>query len=267
MPKEIMKHTIKSYIENPMGKGSTAITNKKIILDDLNRRLQVMKESNSITTTVYYDDKKDEYYFHLIIPSESERKNTYDVVILFTPDEKDIKAETTLNNYIIKFFSNCPSFIYTFAYSFKSHGLFIDILSKKFEREVLRQEPVMRNPKEIISYEKSVYFAVKYIYDNTKYMTKVYINEVYKKFNLKDFLKIIRAEHQIKEEIAKENKRLRKEKEEKERLIAKAKRTTNKDIIKGIKKENGIGRISSNRSSVKKKSKITAKRSISQKKR
>lgn len=199
---------IKEFMENPMGKGSTVI-NRNLIISDLNRRYDELIKTKKIQLTVYRDDS--EYYFHFIMPSESERDNTYDVVLYFTFDEDaSFKYDNFLNRYYLKFFSNCPSFIYTYAFAFNQYSLLIDSLANKYERDVLKYDPITRNPGEVVSYEKSIYFACKYILNNKSYMNKMVLNTMAKKFSATAINSIVRNDVKIKFEIAKERARLKK---------------------------------------------------------
>lgn len=208
---------IKDFIDNPMGKGSTAITNRQLIKDDLNKRYKKILKTKKIDLNIYKDN--DEYYFHFKIPSESERNNTYDVVLNFVMDDEDFKFDNFLNRYYLKFFSNCPSFIFTYAYAFNLYGMFIEHLENKYDKKVLEDDPVIRNPGEIINYEKSIYFACTYIMENKKYLNKMILNTIAKPFNKNEFNKLIRNYDTISLEIKKEDNKVKEEKEKKENEI------------------------------------------------
>jgi hypothetical protein len=196
--------TLKEFLDNPMGKGSTAIMNRQLIKDSLIKRYNTLKRNKEkkFDITVYKDG--DEYYFHLIIPSESERTNTYDVVLHFNMDEEtDLKYDNFLNRYYIKFFSNCPSFTYTFAQTFHQYGFSIDSLSNKFKDVVLDNEPIIRNPGQIVSFEKSLYFACLHIQESYILKNKMYINQLAKPFDAKVLNDNVRTTDTIEMEIKK----------------------------------------------------------------
>lgn len=214
---------IREFIDNPMGKGSTAIPSRHLIKEDLNRRFEELINNNKdkkIELTIYRDG--DEYYFHFLIPSESkERRNTYDVVLYFTlgEDGKDFASDKNLNRYFVKFFSNSPGFIYTYAYAFNLYGLLIESFANKYNKVVLEQPPVTRNPGEIISYEKTTYFACYYLLKNPKYLNKSTINLIAKPYKEEILNKKIRNEDKIKMEIAQEKRRVEREKKEEEKKL------------------------------------------------
>jgi hypothetical protein len=203
--------TLKEFMDNPMGKGSTAIPNRKLISDDFAKRYNKLIKTKKFEHTVYKDG--DDYYFHIKVPSESERNNTYDVVLHFTQGEESFHNDNFLNRYYVKFFSNCPSFTFTFAYVFNLYGLLIESLPNKYRDEVLEDDPITRNPGEIISYEKSTYFACYHIMQNNRLMNKMYLNSVAKPYIASEFNELIRTDDRIKLEIEKENQRISREKQ------------------------------------------------------
>jgi len=232
-----MPQTLKDYLDNPMGKGSTAIMNRQLIKDALNKRYEkLIKENKNFKYTIYYD--RNDFYFHFIIPSESERNNTYDVIIQFTEGEENFKSDINLNRYYLKFFSNCPSFTYTFAYVYNDYDLLIDFLKNKYEDKVIDDNPVTRNPGEIISFEKSIYFACKYLETHKILLNKMSMGTA-KKLNKKELYDIIRSNSDIMLEIKKEENRLRnekkKDKEDKERKNRRS--TTSGTKIRGEKRK------------------------------
>ena len=227
--------TLKDYIDNPMGKGSTAIHNRQLIRDDLNKRYYSLIKKKKISEPIIYRDK-DDYLFHFLLPSETERNNTYDVLILFTMGDDDLKREVTLENYYVKFFSNSPNFTFTYAYAFNQYDLLIDFLNKKFTVDVIKANPIVRNPGEIISFEKSIYFIGFHILLNrSKYLSKSFLNSHSKKLNKGDLFKSIRDINQIKIDIKNANNEIKRKK----KIVEKKDRTKNNNIIEkisGVKK-------------------------------
>lgn len=213
--------TLREYVENPMGKGSMAITGKRLILDDLDRRFNKIKKD---IVCKMYNDKKN-FFFHFIIPSESERNNTYDVVIEFCDDENKLGYDNFLYKYTLRFFSNCPSFTYTYGFVYNDNDLMINCLKNKYESIVLTDNPLFRNRQEIINYEKSIYFACKYILSDGRLQNKSYINVVGKHITHENLAKLIRNTATIKLEIDKENNRLSTEAKKKKQETTKVKRT------------------------------------------
>lgn len=244
-----LAQNLKDFVDNPMGKGSTAIMNRQLIKDDLNRRYLKLIKTKKITLVVYKE--KDEYYFHFKIPSETERTNTYDVVLFFTMGEEDFKFDNFINRYYLNFFSNSPNFVYTFAYTYNIYNLLIPHLANKYKDIVLEDNPIIKNPGEIINYDKSIYFACHYIQENRKYLNKMHLNSIAKSFDIKQFNELIRTTDQIDLEIKKENNKIKTEKKKKKN-VSKPKKSKDNDIsaVSRIKKIKPLKKITAQSSTI-----------------
>ena len=71
---------------------------------------QTFKRSNKIQVVLIYSNN-DVFMIHVKIPSESFSNNFYDVVIQFTPPDDKTSKSMNIENYVVKFFSNSPSFV------------------------------------------------------------------------------------------------------------------------------------------------------------
>lgn len=107
----------------------------------------------------------DAYYYLIKVPSESQKdsKIEYDVVIRFFTDDTNNTKSNNLRNYYIQFFSNCPSFMYQFAYLYNKKGYLIELLYNKIDANYINMPPKVRNSGMVISYDKSIFFACKYL--------------------------------------------------------------------------------------------------------
>lgn len=209
--KMFMHQTLVEYLENPMGKGSTAIANRQLIKRDLeNRYDRLILRYKKFDYKLWYD--KNDFYFHVKIPSETNRTNTYDVVIMLTPlDDKKVISEPTLKNYYIKVFSNCPSFVFTYAYVYNDYDMLIDFLKHKYTDVTLTDNPVIKNPGEVINYDKSIFFACNYIMKHNTLLTKLTWAGRSYQLNKEKFASEIRQSDKILLEIKKEENRVREE--------------------------------------------------------
>jgi hypothetical protein len=111
---------------------------------------------------------EDSYYYLIKIPSESQKdsKVEYDVVIrFFTDNERDKKSEN-LRNYYIQFFSNSPSFIYTYAYIYNKRGYLVDTMYRKLDANYIDTPPTKTNADMTLTYDKSIYYACRYLSSN-----------------------------------------------------------------------------------------------------
>lgn len=108
---------------------------------------------------------EDAYYFHVKVPSASQKDGNvyYDVVIRFFTDNPEVKKSSHLRDYYIQFFSNSPGFIYNYAVLYKNYGFLIDSLYIKMDPRYFNKLPEKTNKKLEVSYDKSIYFACKFL--------------------------------------------------------------------------------------------------------
>ena len=223
---------LQEYLKNPTGKGAI-IPGKDLILTNYDYRFQVLTKEKSIKLNIYTD--KDVVYYHMLIPTEDDkRENLYDVIIKFTPTHQSMLLDKSYKQYDVSFFSNCPSFTYTYAYVAKLNGYLINELEHKYEEKILNIPPVSRNPGLIFGYEKSIYFACKYLLSDNSLLLKSHVKTYGRKLT-KNVIKEIRNINQIEEEIQREKN---KHKENKKETIKQTKKEENK-IKNYNKKQSG----------------------------
>lgn len=149
------------YMQNPLGKGASVLmlsSMRKVLDEEYSNIVQ------RISHTWY--NLQDKYYLaHIKIPSKSSDQLYYDVVIEIDIDSIP-KNVTVINNSKCRVFSNCPSFVFTYAYVFDKNKDIIPWTKKKYNKKVFESNPVKRNPTELRNYERSLYFAIKYITSN-----------------------------------------------------------------------------------------------------
>ena len=148
------------YIDNPSG--GQVYTNrnmyKRMYRDKFNAVL--VREQGQIVYTVFRtEDANDTYYIYMKIPSEVVENFYYDVVIQLYTTVNEKKNNVNLREYAVKFFSNDPAFVYTFAHSFVQNNLFITDLEYKMSMIALRDRAEVKNPKNDVWYVKSLFFA------------------------------------------------------------------------------------------------------------
>lgn len=158
--------TPKEYLENPMGKGAATS-----MLNAIRPQLNATYEKAQGTMRGFFYLYKDNIMLvHVKVPSGSFESLFYDVIIQFDISDPSSK---NLGDIPFKVFSNCPSFTYTYGKVFKERGLFIDWCENKYEAVVMEKNPDIRNPFHIVSYEKSLYLALKYIMSGGRYNVTV----------------------------------------------------------------------------------------------
>lgn len=150
---------IKQMLENPAGKGSSHLAARYAIIENLNNRYikirdKIKKGDAGIDGEVAYISLK--------IPSEDKNmdKLYYDVVIKFN----NIHEIVSKNE--LQFFSNSPAFTFNYAYVFNQKNLIIPELKSLYSKQSLKDAPTIKNPEEIIGFEKSIYYAILFLKDN-----------------------------------------------------------------------------------------------------
>lgn len=228
---------IDEFLKNPVGKG-TIIPGKEQILANLDYRLEVLQKYKDITMNIYTDGG--DAYYHLIIPSENkDRTNDYDVIIKFKQTEKTDQYDQSYRQYQIEFFSNCPSFTYGYAYVANLNGYFIKEFANKYEAAILKYPPVSRNPGMVFGYEKSIYFACKYIMSDKRVLLKSHVDSYGQKLT-PAIIKSIRHMNIIAEEYKRSDK-VRREEKKKNRLKLDKKMVERKEEFKSSVANNKPG--------------------------
>lgn len=171
--------TFEDYIVNPLGKNNAVFSNrdmyKNLYTEKWDRIL--LREAGKINYKVFRDSSNDIYYIYINIPSEIVPKFYYDVVVQLYPIGEENVLHTNLKNYGVRFYSNDPSFVFTYLRVFLKHDMFIESLKNKSPRLALKKDPVEKNPQEIIGYVKSLYFA--YLFMKSKNLfNKTYLNTI-----------------------------------------------------------------------------------------
>jgi hypothetical protein len=155
-----LKYTYDDYISNPSGKGAANSISPP--MDQFEKELLGLESRNDKTKfKVYKHIKpggKHVFYIHFQIPS-STKDFFNDVVVEFTEDDNDSGNIKTIKNYNVKFFSNDTNFVYTYAYTFKSHGLLISDLERKLPLRCLLQKPITRNPDNAMGLNKALCYS------------------------------------------------------------------------------------------------------------
>lgn len=213
----MIKMTISDYLVNPAGKGNATIPNRQLIVDNLKQRYLELSRDKKFEVTIY--KVKDDYFFHVLVPSEDRELNhKYDVVLQFTSLDENFTHELLIKRYYMKFFSNSPSFVYSYAYVFHKNGILVDVLTKKMRSDVLQNAPGIRNPREIISFEKSLYFACLHLTQSIDFMNKMYLNTHHKGNKLSTLIKEVRNTDEMLMDIRREKQKQARAKKKEKRL-------------------------------------------------
>jgi len=160
---EILGITINDYMNLKGIDGTRIIATKDIqrILqynyDDIKQKVQLL----------YVGDVSDGVRRVILnIPSESCGTDMYYTTVLdiYTNGEKEVKG-----NMFIKFFSNSPNFMFTYAFVYNQHNLIVEDYKKYLNRKSLTDKPKIRNPKQLLGIEKSIAYSILYIREVLRY--------------------------------------------------------------------------------------------------
>lgn len=157
----ISNQTLQEFIDRPFG-----MPNKQKQLKYSSRYEEYAKNNKIRIESSIEIDKN--YFIHLHVPSESQKGLAYyDVVVqFFTPSEK-IQRELNVKNYYVQFFSNSPGFVYKYASLYKIEGYLIESLCSKFPNGTLDTLPEKANKDFELYYDSSIYYACRYLLDNS----------------------------------------------------------------------------------------------------
>lgn len=154
-----MEMTFDQYIQNPMGISNAVFSNRNMYRNLYISKLDkiLVREMGKVDYTLY--KSKSKYYVYMKIPSEAITKFYYDVVIEFSEPKEKKLLDSTISNYNVRFYSNDPSFVFTFAHAFIKNKLFITELKDVMSPEAIKKAAVEKNPSNQVGYVKSLYFA------------------------------------------------------------------------------------------------------------
>lgn len=150
--------TFDDYIKNPMGKKNMVFSNMEMYRTMYNDKLGkvLLRETGRINYKLYKNG--DDFIIHMKIPSETIPKFYYDTVVKFSTINPVVKMDKNLRKYDVQFFSNDPSFCFTFAHAFRENDLFIEMLKPKMSKLAIKKEAKERNPGNTVGYVKSLFF-------------------------------------------------------------------------------------------------------------
>ena len=108
-----------NYHNNPSGKGSAFINNQKELKQKYQDLLNHIENNMKIK---WYNLNNKTLICHVLLPSTSLNKINYDILFSFNIDATDLNTQKTINYFPMQVFSNCPSFTFTYAYTFNKNN-------------------------------------------------------------------------------------------------------------------------------------------------
>ena len=187
--------TISEYLKNPYGKGSAFSSNSKQ-KEDLDEQFKQL--SDRILSKIYR--YRDYVIYHVVIPSTKKDSVTYDVVIEVKTQELHTGA-ANLEDLNFKVFSNCPSFIFTYAHVFRANDMICDWLFSKYNHDVRIKAPTIRNQYGIIGLERSIYLSLKHLHFSGKTKVGVYQTAGKKVSGRTEIINTVRTQQQVMDKV------------------------------------------------------------------
>lgn len=187
--------TIGEYLKNPYGKGAAfASSNKQ--KEDLDNQFKDI--SDKIVSKIYR--YRDFVIYHVVIPSTKKDSVNYDVVV--EVETKNLhEGAASLEDIEFKIFSNCPSFIFTFAHVFRARGMLCEWLLPKYNKEVRTIPPTQKNQYGIIGLERSIYLALKHLHTTGRTKFGVYQTAGKKISGRTEIISSVRTQQQIMDKV------------------------------------------------------------------
>ena len=197
--------TLEQFVKNPFEMGyQPSLQEYAKKYEDLNKR-QMIKFGGALILD-------DLYFLRIRVASESAKGVWYDVVLQFFIDDELKSRNIALNNYYVKFFSNSPGFVYKYAYLYHQNDMLVEVLADKYPKEVLTKEPNKTNAERKMGYDKSIYYACRYVLMRS---ADKFFAGITNFDTVSDDIAISKMEASIKREAHKDQEALKKNKREK----------------------------------------------------
>ena len=153
-----MHITFPQYIKNPMQ--NRVLSNRQMYDKMYKEKLnQLLLRENGQVRYFLFKDNESRYIVYIKVPSEKCKGFYYDVCIEFLAKDSRVIGSESIRDYFVRFYSNDPSFVFTYAYSFIQNDLFFEDLETKMSKQARTQKATITNKKNEVGYVKSIYFA------------------------------------------------------------------------------------------------------------
>ena len=151
---------------NPPGKGSAAVAPRHVISMGMRQKYATLmkKYRKAFKLWIYKFGNKDCLY-HVRVPSQDFEHNkiAYDTLI-YIPYGDDKTNALKLDQKPAFFWTNSPSFAYTYCYVYAEKGVMLRDFDEKLPDACFSQPPLIRNPDMSLGYDYGLWQALAYIY-------------------------------------------------------------------------------------------------------
>jgi len=160
--------TINGYLQNPYGKGAAFPgANTKELFRKMHEKYLALQKRFSHRIYLYHDNA----IIHVVVPG-SDPNVSYDVILEFRLIDLP-KEAISIGDLPFTVFSNCPSFIFTYANAFRNAKLTCQWLDTKLSKKARTTSANVRNQFGVIGYEKSIYLACMHIRHSGAHLVSV----------------------------------------------------------------------------------------------
>lgn len=188
--------TINDYLQNPYGKGAAFTgANSKELSRKMHEKYAALQKRFTHRIYMYHDNA----IIHVIVPG-SDPNITYDVLMEFKLNDLP-KEATSIGELPFTVFSNCPSFIFTYANAFRNAHLTCQWLDTKLSKKARTTSAATRNQYGVIGYEKSIYLACMHIKHSGAHIVSVIHGSSEKVTSYSRIARTVRTQDEILEKI------------------------------------------------------------------
>ena len=168
-----LKPYIFSIMKDPSVLGGPKTYSKIVLKNDLKSKYSnYIAKEKTIPFNVYYSDDDKRFLYHFQIVSTSNPDVIYDVVFEFYTTDDHIANDYSLRHYNVRFFSNSPGFMFTYAYVYNKRKLLVPELVEKFDISVRDEEPTKNNPTLAVGFDYTIFYCMYFLYLNDFYIKK-----------------------------------------------------------------------------------------------
>lgn len=209
-----MEMNIQQYLKNPQGKGSVASSASqwRSVYDP--RYEALIEKHGALVVDVHKAMNAKSYFVHVKVPSETHDTVIYDVVLKV--EQVGYASSHSIMDWRLRAIANSPSFVFTYENVFKRNKILVEELKVRLPDESYKDKPKVRNPYSIVGYEKTIYYACKFIAENFSQIEK--LDRIAHPVNLKkmkeDFSDFNKLMDKIKLEQAKKTQSNKKDREQ-----------------------------------------------------
>lgn len=178
MAREIEPITLscRQQFYNPPGKGSGHVAPRHVISSGMKQKYSTLMKKYRREFKVWaYKFPNRDIMFHVQIPSQDFEHNKIRYDSLYYIPYGDTKvANLPLDQKPCYFWTNSPSFIYTYAYVYAHKNIMYRDFDEKIPDQCLTVMPTVRNPENSCGYDYGLWQGLAYLYSMNAFSPRVF---------------------------------------------------------------------------------------------